>query len=241
MHPLPSNLENVPQQPAARIGPRLAVDQTSQIGRSRASEKKDQNGDFHHTQLKSPTQGERMKHKEDDSFDRALLARVAVGDMKAMRALYDRQSNAIYRFARLRLSDQFEVADIVHETMLSAWRSAGSFEGRSSVRSWLLRLARNKIVDHIRKQSRVALAEPDETTASGEPDAEAVISATQDAERVRACVNRLPNGQRAVIQLAFFEELTYAEVAEIEDIPEGTVKTRIYHAKKLLMRCLSRR
>ena len=176
---------------------------------------------------------------EEDRIERAQLARIAEGDKTAMRALYDRRADTIHRFARLHLSDQFEVADIVHETMLGAWRNAGSFQGRSSVRSWLLRMARNKVIDHIRKQSRVTLAEPDETVPGGEPDAETVIAAAQDADRVRACVNRLPAGQRAVIQLAFFEDLTYAEVAAIEGIPEGTVKTRIYHAKMLLARYLS--
>ncbi|MEM9011412.1 MAG: RNA polymerase sigma factor [Pseudomonadota bacterium] len=177
---------------------------------------------------------------DDDRDDGALLAQVAAGDMTAMRALYLAHAEAVRAFVRTRLRDEFEVADIVHETMFAVWRAAAGFQGRSSVRSWIFSLARNKIVDHVRKQSRVTLAEPDETIPDEEPDAVAVIAAAEDARRLRACVDELPERQRAVVHLAFFEDLSYPEIAEIETVPEGTVKTRIFHAKKLLMRCLSR-
>ncbi|MEL6678876.1 MAG: sigma-70 family RNA polymerase sigma factor, partial [Pseudomonadota bacterium] len=84
------------------------------------------------------------------------------------------------------------------------------------------------------------LAEPDETIAGDDPDVETVLTAAEDAKRLRACVEDLPDRQRAVVHLAFFEDMTCAEISTVEGIPEGTVKTRIYHAKKLLMRCLSR-
>ena len=108
------------------------------------------------------------------------------------------------------------------------------------MRSWILSLARNKVIDHLRKQAKVSLAEPDENAPTEDPDAEAVVAAAQDAQRVRACVDKLSERQRAVVHLAFFEDLSYPEIAAIENSPEGTVKTRIFHAKKLLMRCLSR-
>ncbi|MEL7278607.1 MAG: RNA polymerase sigma factor [Pseudomonadota bacterium] len=177
---------------------------------------------------------------DDTDADAALLARIEAGDMSAMKALYVAHSAAVHRFVRSRIRDEFEAADIVHETMLSVWRGASGFQHRSSVLSWILTLARNKTVDHLRKQSRVSLAEPDETIPDGDPDAETVLGAAQDAERVRACVSELPERQRSAVHLAFFQDLTCAQIAEIEDVPEGTVKTRIYHAKKLLMRCLAR-
>ena len=169
----------------------------------------------------------------------AMLARVAAGDMAAMREIYLAHADAVHRFVRTRLRDEFEIADIVHETMLSVWRGAAGFERRSTVRSWILSLARNKVIDHLRKQARVTLEEPDETLPAADPDAEAVMAAAEDARRVRACVDQLPDRQRAVVHLAFFEDLGYAQIAAIEQIPEGTIKTRIFHAKKLLMRCLS--
>lgn len=181
-----------------------------------------------------------MNQRRDDDRVITVLARVAAGDMAAMREIYMEHADAVQRFVRTRLRDEFEVADIVHETMLSVWRGAAGFEQRATVRSWILSLARNKVIDHLRKQARVSLTEPDETTPAEDPDAEAVIAAAQDARRVRACVEKLSDRQRAVVHLAFFEDLSYPEIAAIENSPEGTVKTRIFHAKKLLMRCLSR-
>jgi RNA polymerase sigma-70 factor (ECF subfamily) len=172
--------------------------------------------------------------------DALLLSRVAGGDMAAMRALYMAHADAVRRFVRMRVRDEAEVADIVHDTMLSVWRGAGGFDGRAGVLSWMLSVARNKTVDHIRKQARVTLAAPDEEIADGDPNPEAALGAAQDAARLRACVEKLPERQRAVIHLAYFEEMTCAAIAGIEAVPEGTVKSRLYHAKQHLLRCLTR-
>ncbi|MEM8850291.1 MAG: sigma-70 family RNA polymerase sigma factor [Pseudomonadota bacterium] len=180
-----------------------------------------------------------MRGIDDEADDRSLLARVAQGDMSAMRLLYERHAEAAHRFVQTRLRDHFEVADVVHNTMLDVWRSAGRFQGQSSARSWILSIARNKAVDHIRKASRTDLSEPDDALPDDSPDAEAVIAAAQEADRVRACIAKLGEAMRTAIHLAFFEDLTYAEIAQVENVPEGTIKTRIFHAKKLLMRCLS--
>lgn len=168
------------------------------------------------------------------------MARIGQGDMAAMKALYEAHADAVARFVRPRVRDAAEADDIVHDTMLSVWRGAAGFQGRSSVRSWILTLARNKTVDHIRKQARVTLGDADETRADDAPDPETVIGAAQDAARLRVCLDKLPDRQRAVIHLAFYEEMTCAEVAVVENVPEGTVKSRIFHAKQSLMRCLSR-
>lgn len=181
-----------------------------------------------------------MNAISEEERDTDLLARVAAGDMAAMRALYMAHAAAVQRFVRTRLRDEFAVADIVQDTMLSVWRGAAGFEQRCTIRAWILSLARNKMIDHLRKQTRQASAEPDESIPSEDPDAEAVVVAAEDARRVRACVDALSDRQRAVVHLAFFEDLSYPEIAAIEKVPEGTVKTRIFHAKKLLMRCLSR-
>lgn len=160
--------------------------------------------------------------------------------MSAMRELYLAHADAVRRFVRSRVRDDFEAADIVHDTMLAVWRNASGFQQRASVRTWILSIARNKTLDHIRKQSRVKLAEPDETIPDDDPSAETVIGAAQDAARVRACVDELSEAHRAAVHLAFFEDMTCAEIAEVEQVPAGTIKTRIYHAKKLIMRCLER-
>ncbi|MDB2407189.1 sigma-70 family RNA polymerase sigma factor [Jannaschia sp.] len=172
--------------------------------------------------------------------DAALLARVAKGDMAAMKALYMAHSPAVTRFVRSRVRDEAETADIVQDTMLTVWRSAAAFQGRSSVLTWILTMARNKVVDHIRKQSRVTLGAADEEIPDTDPDPEAALGAVQDAARLRACVEALPERQRAVVHLAYYEDMTVAEIAGVESVPKGTVKSRIHHAKQALLRCVSR-
>jgi len=172
--------------------------------------------------------------------DATLLAQIAAtGDKAAMKALYDRHSDTLYRFLRARLGDSFEAADVVQETFLEIWRTAARFEGRSAVRTWIFGIARNKAVDRMRRGAREVLAEPDDAVPDQAPDPEAVAMAASDASRLRACIGRLSDTHRSAIHLAFWRELPYGEIAEIEGVPVGTIKTRVLHAKRLLMHCLA--
>jgi RNA polymerase sigma-70 factor (ECF subfamily) len=84
------------------------------------------------------------------------------------------------------------------------------------------------------------LAEPDEALPDeAAPDPEAVAAAASDAARVRGCIQGLSEAHRSAIHLAFYQELPYGDIAEIEGVPVGTIKTRILHAKRLLMHCLA--
>ncbi len=176
----------------------------------------------------------------EDFDDQALIRRITAGDRQAMRSFYERYSGPLQKFVALRLADSFEAADIVQEAMLEVWRNADRFEGRSSVKSWLFNIARNKAVDRIRQKSRAPLGDPDMEAPDEAPDPLAVTQALQEAAQLKACMAELRAEHRAVLHLAFFQDLAYAEIAEIEGCPVGTVKTRIHHAKKLLMHCLAK-
>lgn len=177
---------------------------------------------------------------EDD--DASLIASVAKGDKTAMRRLYERHGPAAQGFIRARLDDPVEAADIVQEVMLEVWRTAGRFAGDSAVRSWIFSIARNKTVDRLRRRSRESPVDPAviPETPDTAPDAETVIAAAQLSERVRACLEGLSGAHKSALRLTFFEDLTYPEVAEIEGVSSGTIKSRIHHAKKLMMHCLGR-
>ena len=163
----------------------------------------------------------------------------AAGDKTAMKALYERHSDALYRFLRARLGDPFEASDVMQETFLEIWRAASRFEGRSAPRTWMFGIARNKAIDRMRRGSREVPSELDDSTPDDAPNPEAVVAAASDAARVRECMGRLSDTHRSAIHLAFWRELPYGEIAEIEGVPVGTVKTRILHAKRLLMHCLA--
>ncbi len=170
--------------------------------------------------------------------DHDLLQKVATGDRLALRVLYERYSNNIGAFVSRWLGDPSEASDITHETMLEVWRSANRFQGRSSVKTWIFTIARNKAIDRNRKSARTVLKDADPEIEDQSPDPQAVTEAFQNAKQVRICVEKLSPAHKSAIHLAFYQDLSYVEIAEIEKRPVGTVKTRIMHAKKLLMHCL---
>ena len=121
----------------------------------------------------------------DHSF---LLEQIAAGDKAAYTAFYRELEKPVFRFIRSKLNDQHEASDILHEVFMEVWRSAGKFEGRSSVKTWLFGIAYRKTMDAFRKKGRLDLmSEPPEQADEG-PDAAACLAASQEAAHVRACL-----------------------------------------------------
>lgn len=170
-----------------------------------------------------------------------ILARVAEGDKQALAALYRELERPVYRFILSRLNDPFESADLLHDVFIDVWRSAGAFEGRSKVQTWIFGIAYRKVIDLHRKRGRLEVTDSLPDQQDDAPSAEACLIAGQEAAHVRYCLGTLKENQRIAISLAFYEDMTYGEIAEVQGVPEGTVKTRVFHAKKLLLRCLSSR
>lgn len=178
------------------------------------------------------------------SDDSALLQRIAAGHRRALEDFYRRHEGRVYAFALKRLGDPALAAEVLNEVMLTVWRDAGRFQGRSRVTTWLLGIANHKCLDALRRRGRDTLLEPLEEAQlppeEGENNTAAALAALDDAELLRYCLERLPEAQRAVVHLAFFEDLPYGEVAAAVDCPVGTVKSRMLHAKRALGRCLQR-
>ena len=171
--------------------------------------------------------------------DTDLISRIAAGDKGAMREFYNRYNDAVYAFAVARCRNEELASDCVHDTMLDIWRSATRFAGKSSVKTWLFSIARNKLVDALRKRGRLSFVDEVPESEDPAPDPEAAAIAASDKKRLHICLEGLKGAQQAAIRLAFLEDLTYPEIAEIENVPVGTIKTRIFHAKQALMRCLT--
>ncbi len=171
--------------------------------------------------------------------DRRLLLAIADGDEAAMEIFYRQYEGRLFRFITGKISDSFAAADVLNEVMLAVWRSAASFEGRANVSSWVFGIAYRKVMDRYRKQPKESLVDemPEQIDDSQNPfDA----AATKDLRvHINNCLDGLSMVHRAVIELTFFEEMTYQEIASTLDCPEGTVKTRAMHAKRLLKNCLS--
>ncbi|MDH3280877.1 MAG: sigma-70 family RNA polymerase sigma factor [Gammaproteobacteria bacterium] len=175
-----------------------------------------------------------------DSAER-LLERIASGSSEAMADFYRQFESKVYAFALRKLNDPHGSADIVNEVMMAVWQGAGGFQANAKVSTWLLGITHNKVIDRIRKNVRNESEELSETMPDTDRTAAVdLVARAQDAERLSECMERLSQAHREVVHLAFFEDLTYGEIAEIVGCPEGTVKTRMLHAKQNLKRCLSR-
>ncbi len=170
-----------------------------------------------------------------------LMNAMANGDKKAFAAFYKAMERPVFKFIVSKLNDPFEANDILHEVFMDVWRSAGKFEGRSAVKTWVFGIAYRKTMDHFRKHGRVTVTDDMPELEDDSPDAVACLNATQEAAHLRFCMDELKVEHRSAIELAFFEDMSYGEIAHVADTPEGTIKTRIFHAKKLLLRCLSGR
>jgi RNA polymerase sigma-70 factor (ECF subfamily) len=168
-----------------------------------------------------------------------LLSRIARGETRALESFYDAYHARVYSFALKRLSNSADATEILNEVMLEVWRSASRFEGRSRPLTWVLGIAHHKVIDRLRRRRHASHDELDlDLTPDESPGVVETMAGTQDAARVRHCVEQLPESQRLMIQLAFFDDLSYPEISEIANVPVGTVKTRVFHAKQALKRCL---
>ena len=193
----------------------------------------------------TPPEGADLKPRPVEDIDgEALLRRIAAGEEAAMAEFYNSYENPVYRFILSRMNDPFEASDILNEVMLEVWRGAGRFQGRSAVKSWIFGIARHKTLDRLRSRQRNAARageEPSEDIADENAvDPTEAIAATQHAEFVRHCLDRMSAAHREVLHLTFFGDLTYGQIAEIAGCPEGTVKTRMFHAKRAMQHCLAK-
>lgn len=174
-----------------------------------------------------------------DESARRLLKAIDGGDDSSMEVLYTRYEKDIFAFACSRLGDPHEAADIVNEVMLVAWRSAGRFRGTSRVRTWLLGIANNKAMDMLRRRSKWRHGDSFDDIPDPASDLGERIAANAKHHRcVMKCLGALSDEHRQVVHLVFFEGLSYGEIARIIDRPVGTVKSRMYHARISIKRCL---
>jgi RNA polymerase sigma-70 factor (ECF subfamily) len=172
-----------------------------------------------------------------------LLAHIAQGSEHALTRFYEAFHSRVYAFIRRRLKDPAEAADVLNEVMLEIWRSANRFEGRSQAMTWVLGIAHHKTLDALRRRGRRETEELDEATLpdNDSPSNADLLEAAQNAVMLRHCLDKLADTHRLMVHLAFFEDLPYPEIAKIADCPVGTVKTRVFHAKRLLKDCLTSR
>src|SRR6516164_846924 len=167
--------------------------------------------------------------------DEALIGRIASGDRLAMQVLYARHHVRVYRFVLRLLRDEWKAEDLISEVFLDVWRQADRFEGRSAVSTWMLAIARFKALSTLRRKldEEAALEIEDEAD-----DPEMALAKKDRSAAIRKCLTGLSAEHREIIDLVYYHEKSVEEVAEIVGIPENTVKTRMFYARKKLSEML---
>jgi RNA polymerase sigma-70 factor (ECF subfamily) len=171
--------------------------------------------------------------------DEVLIGRIANGDRLAMQVLFARHHVRVFRFVLRLVRNEATAEDLISEVFLDVWRQAGKFEGRSAVSTWLLSIARFKALSVLRRKPE---SELDEETAEAIEDTsdtpDVTLEKKQKADIIRKCLSGLSNEHREIVDLVYYHEKSVEEVAEIVGIPEATVKTRMFYARKKLAELL---
>jgi RNA polymerase sigma-70 factor (ECF subfamily) len=171
--------------------------------------------------------------------DAQLIMRIASQDQAALRGLYARHQARVFRFL-LRLVRQEAIAEeLTNEVFMEAWRHAASFEGKSSAATWLLSIAHHRAVSSLRRRREQSWNEEEAAEiADAEDDPEVQLQKTDKASLLRRCLEALSPEHREVIDLVYYHEMSIGEVSSIVGIPESTVKTRMFYARKRMSELL---
>jgi RNA polymerase sigma-70 factor, ECF subfamily len=174
----------------------------------------------------------------EDAPDEALLAHYADASRPAaerevvFHRLVTRYQRRVFAVCFRVLGSTTDAEDATQETFLRLARNAGSFRGDAQVSTWVYRIARNVSTDHVRYQARRPSTPVDDLTRIGhEPEADDAIAASDTAVAVRGALAQLDERSRLLLVLVAVEGLSYAEAAEVVDLPVGTVKSRVSRAR----------
>jgi RNA polymerase sigma-70 factor (ECF subfamily) len=172
--------------------------------------------------------------------DESLIAAIARGDRPAMEALFARYRTPVFRFLMRMVRNETTAEDLNSDVFLDVWRHAGTFEGRSAVSTWIFSIARYKALNAL---SRRPTEELDDERAGAIPDQaddpEIALAKKDKAAVLRQCLLKLSVEHREIVNLVYYQHKSVEEIAGIVRIPEATVKTRMFYARKKLSELLT--
>jgi len=181
--------------------------------------------------------------------DELIIHKIIQGDTGSFGRLVERYQHQIYNLA-LRMSGHREDArDITQETFIKAFNSLPAFRFEASFKTWLYRIASNSCLDYMRRRNRDSARrierppeetlDPLELVPAGGPGPEESVLKRESREAVKKALERLPDLYRLPLVMLHYQGLSYQEIATAMAIPEKTVATRLYRAKKMLKNCLT--
>jgi len=177
-----------------------------------------------------------------DLTDSDLIKACVPNNEEAFAALYQRYEKRVFQYLMTIMNEATLAEETLVEVMLAIWKNLQTFQGQSKVSTWIFGIAHHKAVDALRKitsqqRGRITLDDIAETAESGHNPLE---DAQQNrmAALTNQAITSLSSDHREILHMAFYEELSYPEIAELLHIPVNTVKTRVYYAKQQLKKNL---
>jgi RNA polymerase sigma-70 factor, ECF subfamily len=172
--------------------------------------------------------------------DEVLIARIAKSDRLAMEELYGRYRVPVYRFVLRMVRNPTTAEDLNSDVFLDVWRQAGTFEGRSAVSTWIFSIARFKALNALQRRPMEELDDEKAGAIEDQSDDPEIALAKKDKAAVlRACLLKLSAEHREIVNLVYYQHKSVEDVAGIVGIPEATVKTRMFYARKKLSELLT--
>jgi RNA polymerase sigma-70 factor (ECF subfamily) len=178
-----------------------------------------------------------MRDADDDTGDARLLARIAAGDREAFERLYHLYFPRLTRFLNRVTRSLPLIEEAVNDTMLVVWKKAPSWDGSCKVSTWIFAIAwrkGRKALSSIHGVDEPVESEPDLIEAGADCQPERQFAQLRQHQAVDAALSALPVDQRAVVQLTYFHDMGYADIADVLGCPENTVKTRMFYARRRL-------
>ena len=172
--------------------------------------------------------------------DEVLIAKIAQGDRLAMEALFARYRVRVFRFVLRMVRNEATAEDLNSDVFLDVWRQAGTFEGRSAVSTWIFSIARYKALTVLQRRPEEELdVERAGAIEDQADDPEVALAKKDKAAVLRQCLVKLSAEHREIVNLVYYQHKSVEEVAGIVGIPEATVKTRMFYARKKLSELLN--
>lgn len=170
-----------------------------------------------------------------------LLRRVAGRDQTAFRTLYEQFGRRVFAFLLHRFQNESLAEEVVSDTLLHVWNAPHAFRGESSFSTWLIGVARFKMLERLRQRPTGTddIDEIDEGELVEETGPEDVAAMRQRSEGVRQCLDALPAEQRECVHLAYYEGWTLEEIGEQMGQKRETIGTRLFYARRKIQACLA--
>jgi RNA polymerase sigma-70 factor (ECF subfamily) len=180
--------------------------------------------------------GQRM-NRAAKLAEEVLLLRCQVGDKNALTELIERHQRPLRYFINRLLDDGELTEDILQDTWLSVIRRLHSLKEPDAFPTWLYRIARNKVYHQLRKKKVLSVLSEDVAVPDENEDD---IVSLEDVAKVHKCLRELRPEHREVLMLRFLEQMSYQQMAKVLDCNPGTVKSRVYYAKRALKKELEK-